>query len=50
MKEYETANRKANLRSALNEVISENSISTSERLADAMVMSYLDTIMSGNAQ
>jgi hypothetical protein len=50
MKEYEKANRRADFRSVIDEVISDSSNSAGERLADGMVMSYLDNIMSGNAQ
>jgi hypothetical protein len=50
MKEYEKANRQTNFGSTIIDVMSDKSNSASDRLADGMILAYIDEIMSGNAQ
>ncbi|MCH3909183.1 MAG: hypothetical protein LKF75_02775 [Bacilli bacterium] len=50
MKSYENDIRSASLSATIDELMTDRSETASERLADGMVLSYIDGIMSGNAQ
>jgi hypothetical protein len=51
MKEYVQANRKMNENSSvLSDIYSDNAKTKEDRFGNGMVLSYIDTIFSGNAQ
>lgn len=50
MKEYENVSNQNSSVLTLDDIVSDNSKSTSEVMANGMVLSYIDELMSGNAE
>jgi hypothetical protein len=48
MKKYENASRQGSISEVIENVVSTSSSTSTENYANGMVLSYLDTLMSGN--